>query len=411
MVLSNIPKLKINNIELEILYLIWEGKCGITLALTTKNNPTNYPLLICKFFRNSQYCSNPKNKIYNELTKYNITPKLIGIQKTQDNFKYEYINIDGLKVKEIFKNNIYYYEIGGICNLSQYLLLLKENKYNNIEYLKNYVNIIINNITNININSNILHHDLICDNIMIKNKYTLYLFNIFNLYLKEKNDIKKKKLLKELNKYLFNTTNLNKKLTDDNLLKDNELYKSKIITMNNKHNISFIDFDFAININDTFKSLINKYNLNNNMVKYSIQLIYNIWFKCDLLNVLFELIEKIHIDYSFNNFSNNITDILRYIENKYKSIITDIINNTFLLKNINNNIIAYNVINNVLTMIYNINNKSFDNLFKYIYTNQYLKDNDYLYYNYEHCKYIANKYLKDNTIILNENSKKHIYKK
>lgn len=409
MVLSDIPQLKINNIDLKILYVIGEGMCGITLALTTKQNSTTYPLLICKLFKNIQFCKNPNDTVYNELIKYNITPKLISIQHLSDNFKYEYLDFEGYKVKNIFKNIIYYYEIGGFCNLTQYISILQINKYDNIEYLKKYINDILNIIEKIN-KIGIIHHDLKCDNIMIKNEYTYYLFNLYNLYNKEKNENNKIKLLNEINKYMFTKNKLKISLSDNKLLKNNNLVKSNLISINNKYNISLIDFDFSFNINKEFKTYINKYNLKNKNVKNILQLIYNVWMKCDVINVLFELMEKIKIHSCFNKINNNINDILQFIEFKYKNVINEIINNTVILKELNNNYIAYNIINNILTMTYNINDETFYYMFNYLYTKQYIKDNDYLYYNYEYCKNITNKYLYDNPIKLNEKDKKQIYK-
>lgn len=65
-------------------------------------------------------------------------------------------------------------------------------------------------------------------------------------------------MLKEINNYLFNKS-YNKKLLNINLLKNNDLLKSEIISLNN--NISIIDFDMAYNLNDNFKKYISKYNL------------------------------------------------------------------------------------------------------------------------------------------------------
>ena len=401
MVLSDIPKLKVNNIEFKILYIIGEGLCGITLALTTKQKPTKYPLLICKLFRNSSLCNNPNQEIYNKIQKFNFTPKLIGIQNLSDNFKYSYLDLEGLKRKDIFKNIIYYYEIGGICNLTQYLYILQNTNYNNIEYLKKYINDILNIIIKIN-KTGILHHDLRCDNIMIKNEYTYYLFNLFNLYNKETNEDNKAKLLKEISKYLFNQDKLKSSLSDINLLKNNGLIKLDLITINNINNISLIDFDFSINLNYDFKKYIQNYDLKNKDNKNILQLIYNIWVNCDIINILYEIMEKINIHNCFHQINENSINILKFVENKYKKIIERIINNSSILKELNNEYKAYHIINNVLTMLYNINNETFNSMFNYLYTKQYLKDNDYLYYNSDYCKNIANKYLYDNPIKLNK---------
>ena len=409
MVLSDIPKLQLNDIEFKILYTTGEGLCGITLALTTKNNPTNYPLLICKLFKSIQLCEKPNDNIYNKVQNYNITSKLIGIQKLTDKFKYEYIDLEGFKVKGIFENYIYYYEIGGFCNLTQYLSILREFKYENIDYLKKYINDILKSIKKLNYETGILHHDLRTDNIMIKNSYSYYLFNLYNLYLKEKNEDTKKKLLKELNKYIFDKGSY-KKILDETILKNTDLFKSGLITINNI-NVSIIDFDMAYDLNVNFKKYISKYNLNNKNVKDTLQLIYNVWINSDILQILYDLLERISFINCIETNNDNMKDILKYIEDLIENSINEIISNS-ILKELKNVQLSYIILNNILTMTHNIkSNKEFDILFNYVYTKQYLKDKDYLHYDYIYSKNLAEKYLFINKINLNEKDKKLVYKK
>ena len=130
MVLSDIPKLQLNDIEFKILYTTGEGLCGITLALTTKNNSTNYPLLICKLFKSIQLCNKPNDNIYNKVQNYNITSKLIGIQKLTDKFKYQYTDLEGFKVKGIFENYIYFINRNDIMNSSSCVTQIIEGDQN-----------------------------------------------------------------------------------------------------------------------------------------------------------------------------------------------------------------------------------------------------------------------------------------
>jgi len=409
MVLSNIPKLQLNDIEFKILYTTGEGLCGITLALTTKNNPTNYPLLICKLFKSIQMCEKPNDNIYNKVQNYNITSKLIGIQKLTDKFKYQYTDLEGFKVKGIFENYIYYYEIGGFCNLTQYLDILREFKYENIYYLKKYINDILKSIKKLNYETGILHHDLRTDNIMIKNSYSYYLFNLYNLYLKEKNEDTKKKLLKEINKYIFDKGSY-KKILDETILKNNGLFKSGLISINNV-NVSIIDFDMAYDLNNNFKKYISKYNLNNKNVKDTLQLIYNVWINSDVIQFLYDLLERISFINCIDTNNDNMKEILKYIEDLIEKTINEIISNTSL-KELKNVQLSYIILNNILTMTHNIkSNKEFDILFNYVFTKQYLKDKDYLHYDYIYSKNLAEKYLFINKINLNEKDKKLVFKK
>ena len=409
MVLSDIPKLQLNDIEFKILYTTGEGLCGLTLALTTKNNPTNYPLLICKLFKSIQLCEKPNDNIYNKVQNYNITSKLIGIQKLTDKFKYEYTDLEGFKVKGVFENYIYYYEIGGFCNFTQYLSILREFKYENIDYLKKYINDILKSIKKLNYETGILHHDLRTDNIMIKNSYSYYLFNLYNLYLKEKNEGTKKKLLKEINKYIFDKGSY-KKILDETILKNNGLFKSGLISINNV-NVSIIDFDMAYDLNVNFKKYISKYNLNNKNVKDTLQLIYNVWINSDILQILYDLLERISFINCIETNNDNMKDILKYIEDLIENSINEIISNS-ILKELKNVQLSYIILNNILTMTHNIkSNKEFDILFNYVFTKQFLKDKDYLHYDYIYSKNLAEKYLFINKINLNEKDKKLVFKK
>ena len=358
----------LNEIEYKILYKINEGSYGITYALTTKKNSTKYPILICKFYKNISNNTKTNIKLYNKLTKYNFIPKLYGIQTLSDKFEYD---------NNIYDKYIYYYEIGGICTLGEYISLLNLNNFSlfGINNLKKYINEIINNITELNKN-NIIHQDLNKYNIMIKNNYTNYLFDLCNKLENEYNNNKRKEILKEINKYLFTNKNLNKNLLDN----DN----------NKKKLISFIDFDKAIYLNETFNKYIKKYNLKNKTIKNELLLIYNIWKNNDIIKILYNLMDTLH-SYQYNKY---IKLILSNIENKYENILNNIIKNNEILNKLDK-IISYNIINNIHNIIVNITNQnSFNKLFNYIHYKEYLKDKDYLYYPDYHIIENKQKYMK-----------------
>jgi len=415
--LSRLPKLKLNNIDLIPLYIVGEGVGGLTIALTTKNNSTKFPLLICKIIKEIDNNSKPFINKYQELEKYDITPRLLGVQTLKKSFKfYGKNNID--KTNECtYRNYVYYFEIGGICTLTQYLSLLTEFKFENIDYLKLYYENIIKNITKINKELGLIHKDFHCSNIMIKNDYTIYLFDIFNKYDKIKNNknkpTEKQEYLKILRKYLFDINGIKKELNDKNIIEHTEL-KNLIKTdknhYTNKNIVSFIDWDFSIDINKKFTRYIDKYNVKNQDVKNIIQLLYNIIFNIDIKEFLFDLMIRLDDIKSIKRYNQNITILLESIENKYEEILKIIILNTELLKNIKNECISYYVINDITNMCYNINKTNFDYIFNYIYSKQYLKDKSYLYQDkYWHSQNNFHYYIELNPIELTEKEKKKVY--
>ncbi len=329
--LSKLPKLKLNDIELIPLYIVGEGVGGLIIALTTKNNPTLFPLLVCKIIKDIKNNSKPLMNKYNELQKYDITPKLLGIQILNKPFKWYGKNNENHTNECIYRNHIYYFEIGGICTLTQYLTLLIEFKFENIDYLKLYYENIIKNITKINKESELIHKDFHCSNVMIKNDYTIYLFDIFNKYNKIKNN--KSKLneihnyLKILRKYLFDINGIKKELNDENIINNTEL--KNIINkdknqelIKDKNIISFIDWDNSININKKFTKYIDKYNVKNQDVKNIIQLLYNILFNIDIKEFLFDLMIRLDDIKSSNKcYNQNINILLESVENKYEEVL------------------------------------------------------------------------------------------
>lgn len=401
--LSKLPKLILNNINLKPLFIVNEGVYGLTIALTIKENPTKYPLLVCKIFKSykKDYIT-LTNTTYKLLQKYNITPQLLGIQTLQNNFSFECKYNDQQSKLCEFDKNIYYYEIAGIMTLTQYLIYLFELKYDNIDYLIKYIDTIVNNITNIN-NDGYIHCDLYTDNIMIKNNHTYYLFYAYNTVYTTKDIKQKRQLFKYIDYYLFNDIN--------DILSDEHLNNKKLNIKLNNNIISIIDWDLIININSFFNKKIKKYNVNNNKVKKILSLIYSVYCKYDLIMFYLYVLDII-IYHKKNLSNNNINKILKYTENKFLLLIDDIIKRNNILQKLNNKQLCYHIIINIYYSFINRKlKKSFDSIFNYLYTKQYLKEKDYIYFerNYKYIKSIdLSKY---DIIKLNENDKKIIYKK
>ncbi len=401
--LSKLPEFKLNDIILKPLFIIDEGAYGLTIALTTKENSTKYPLLICKIFKIYKLKSiTLTNSNYKLLQKFNVVPQLLGIQILENNFTFECKNNNQTNNNICeFDKHIYYYELGGIMTLYFYLFYLFELRYENIHYLKLYIDNVIENIININ-KLGIIHGDLNLNNIMIKNNHTFYLSYAYHEYYYT-NTKQKNIFISHLDKYLFSNIS--------DILDDTHLINKSLNIKLHDNIISIIDWDLMININNYFKSKIKKYNINNNNVKQILSLIYLVYTKYDLITFYIDILSQLII--IKNKLTNkNINYIYKYIENKFNELIVDIISNNKILQNINNKQLSYHIIINIYYSYYikRLTKHTFNSIFNYLYTKQYLKDNDYIYSNLSFkynnildiCKY--------NKIKLLDKYKKNVYK-
>ena len=107
MTLNNLPQLILNNEELKILNTIGEGGMGLTLGLTYKNNPTNYPLLVCKLYKKFPEWIEKNLKNYLKMYEAGFSPKLLGIQKTENEY-YNVCHINKKKKNDVILINIFF---------------------------------------------------------------------------------------------------------------------------------------------------------------------------------------------------------------------------------------------------------------------------------------------------------------
>lgn len=409
MVLAHLPSLKLNKTDLKILYTISDDLCSTTLGLTFKENPTNYPIIFGVIYKKDKYCSNLSLKQYTILNKYNSTQHLLGIQQFKSNFKYKYeikLDDDSIQSEEFeYYNFIYYFNIYGFCNLYNFI---KFNiNFNTINNIKPYINTIIDQILTINKETKYIHFNLDMNNVMINNSYSIYLYNVCEQILKNYNQKEdKNKLLKEIEKYLSKKSR-NEKLKNNNILGDFNYKYNKII---------FINWDNCINIEDIIKREIKKYNINDKDIQSIIKLIYDIVIYSDIIFLLKDIIETLYDIKCLNTYSdkiyNDLTDLIMYIENKFEAIIKYIIKENILLKELNDYYKAYYVISTIQYMIYTLDKeKTFDDIFNYIYMKKYKDDKSYIHYNIGYICYNRDNYLKYNKIKLNNKDKKIIYKK
>lgn len=155
----------------------------------------------------------------------------------------------------------------------------------NLENYKDIINIIditLNKIELLNKDLNILNRDINLNNIMIKNNYTIYLFNLFLMLKNEKDEQKQKNLNDNLQKILLHKENDDlKKYQDKELIKKG--YKN-INLINNDLNIdiNINDFDFIMNYKDIIK-YTNKYDLKDKKTKDIIEFIMKIFYYYDKL--------------------------------------------------------------------------------------------------------------------------------
>lgn len=364
---------KLNNIEYKVLYTISIGGTGIVLALSSKDNI--YPELVCKLYLNKDlkhltFYDIKNDKSYKLLYKNNIIAQVLGTQQLNNNFSYNYV-YDGKKRHSIFKSKIFYYEIGGICTFGELLNLCI---YNDFKYYKQVIdifNIIMKKNEFLIEKLNIIHGDFYHGNVMIKNKYTLYLFNVFNKF----NQTKDKKYLNILFNYIFENKNLNKNLNDKTLIKK---YNIKTFTpIETDLDINFIDLDFMKNINK-FMKFFDKYNKANKDILNIIKLITIILINTDKLKFLF-ILNNYFISYFQDKGKPNETCIINfnyiklYVLDYYKKIIHNIINNSVILQQTNNLTLNINIIwsiSNFLNMKPQTE-QNFDKIINFLYKKQY----------------------------------------
>ena len=388
---------KNNNLEIEInkdkyitTNIINSGISGTTLALKQKDNKYIYSTLICKLYKKNNLNSKIKidKKIYEEIYKKDISPKFIGTKKINKEIKInQFIN------NSSYDNNIDIYEIGGFTTLLNYLMLSINLNLENYKDIINIIDITLNKIEILNKELNIIHRDLHLENIMIKNNYTIYLFNLLSLLNNENDKQKINKLNNIIHKILLNKDKDFEKYQDKELL--NNGYKN-IKLIDNKLNIdiNIIDYDFMINYKDIIK-FTKKYNLKDKKIKDVIELIMIMFYYNDKLFFIISFIETL------NNYKKNLNKtkkgeenfniINKYLIKKYNEIINNISKINYL-KNIKDEFLIRYLIdiflgilrhyNNYNNELYNINQKIFDNIFNFIYNKEYLKDENKIFSQY-----------------------------
>lgn len=388
---------KKNNLEIEInkdkyitTNIINSGTSGTTLALKQKDNKYIYSTLICKLYKKNNLNSKNKKidkKIYEEIYKKDISPKLLQSIKINKEIKInQFIN------NSSYDNNIDIYEIAGFTTLLNYLMLSINLNLENYKDIINIIDITLNKIEILNKELNIIHRDLHLENIMIKNNYTIYLFNLLSLLNNENDKQKINKLNNIIHKIILNKDKDFKKYQDKELL--NNGYKNINLTDNKLNiDINIIDYDFMIN----YKDIINfskKYNLKDKKIKDVIELIMIMFYYNDKLFFIISFIEFLN-NYKKNLIKSkkgyeNFNIINKYLIKKYNDII-NIISNINYLKNKDEFLIRYFIdiflgiirhYNNYNNELYIINQKIFDNIFNFIYNKEYLKDENKIFSQY-----------------------------
>ena len=365
-----------NNTEYRPLYTVNKGTVGVVLALS-KNI---YPELVCKLYKHKDNDNIMKNitlydvrndKDYKILYENNIIAQVLGIQNIHHPFSYKYY-FNGKQQYGQFRDKIFYYEIGGICTLKELLDICVFDEFKHYEQINKMIDTILKKDEYMIEKTNIIHCDFYFNNVMIKNKYTLYLFDVYNKY----NQTKDKKYIDILINYLFENNNLDENLSDEALIKK---YNIKTFTPTKKDiDIVFIDFDYMKYI-DKIMKLFDKYNKNNEDIQNIIKLIGAILINADKLKFLFLLINQlILISYNLDiNIINNINKIKSHAMEIFERTINDIINKSEILQKINNISISTNLIWIICNYINNQpqNQQNFDKIVNYLYKKEYINDN------------------------------------
>lgn len=387
MVLERIPKLILNGEELKILTVIGEGYRGLTLGLTYKNNPTEYPLFICKIYKDYQDWIDDHLKNYTKMDNFNIAPKLLGVQVAEDNF-YNICHINGKKETCIFDKHIYYYEIGGICTLNDYLNLSTMINFENYKLVIKYIDIIVKKVLLLSTKFNIIHTDLTTNNVMIKNNYTIYLFDKFIQYNKIKNNKefqdKAKDFIKIINNYLLNV-NTNKNHSNCALIKNTDKVK---LTCDEKEDILIIDWDGLNFIDELIKKYVSNYNKNIKDVNDIFEAIYYTVCYTDILKVLYSCMITLNDIIGKYQINNNIIKVIKYVEDLYKKYVNELYEKSKLYKSIKDEHMRYHLFMIILKGFSAVRTQEeFDKLFKYIKSKKYEESYNYMY---NDVKYVRN---------------------
>lgn len=371
----NLPKLILNGEEFQKLKIIAEGGMGLTLGLTFKNNPTNYPLLICKLYKNYPEWIDKNLKNYSILYKNGISPKLLGIQITDSKYNYYCgIHISKKYNKCTFDNHIYYYEIAGICTLHQFIKLSSLVNFNNYNIIKKYIDIVIDKSLILSTKLNIIHPDLHSSNIMIYNKNSLYLFNKLIIYDKL---FKNKKLNKKQMDYftkLITNFLLNKNTIKGNTNKDLSKSTNKIkLSYDNKMDIKIIDCDRVRNINEIIKTFASKYDNNDKEVNDIFELIYFSLMYLNILKFLIDIIQFLNRLYKKNN-NIHLKHLIDYCNKLLIKYNTEMFSKSKIYKQNKDYNLNFTIFNCILHGIFFAQNQEqFDILYNYLKNKQYIE--------------------------------------
>ena len=360
-----------NNIEYKNLYTVNIGTVGVVLALS-KNI---YPELVCKLYKNKDRDNITlydvrNDKDYKILYENNIIAQVLGIQNIHHPFSYKYY-FNGKQQYGQFKDKIFYYEIGGICTFKELLDLCVFDEFKHYDEINKIIDIILKKNEYMLEKTNIIHCDFYYNNVMIKNKYTLYLFDIFNKY----NQSKDNKYIDILINYIFENKNLDENLSDEALIKK---YNIKTFTLTKKDlDIIFIDFDY-MKYTNKIMNLFDKYNKENKDIQNIIKLITAILINTDKLKFLFLLINYlIMLSNSLDiKIISNISKVKEHVLNNFKKIINNIINKSEILQSINNETINIKLIWLICNFINNQpqTEDNFDKIINYLYKKEYIND-------------------------------------
>lgn len=373
---------KCNKIDYNKLYICNTGGNSIIIALS---NNKDIPTILCKMYKINKLkfvvFNNINEDTYNSLIKDNLISKTVCIQtiNTPNNkfdFTYTY---NYLKSNDIFYNKLYYYEISGICTLNNIFELWKLIDFKYYDFIINLIDLFINKSTLLTTKHDLIHRDSHLNNIMFKNNYTLYLFDIFYKF-KHTNPNKNeyKEYLKILKKLIFKNKE-DKEHTDLILIKKYNI--TTFTPINKSYDILFIDLDNITSITNILK-FTNKYNKNNKKVQNIITLIVSVLIYIDKLYFLKSTITLL-TSFEKNNLNphQNLFKIINYINTLYINIIDDIINKSIILQNIKNKQVITNLIWDINKYFIksrhnNLTQDIFDTLFNFLYKEYYL-NNDY----------------------------------
>ena len=349
--------------------------------LSLKQEDNKYSTLICKLYKKNNLKLIDK-KIYNKIYKKNISSKFLETIKTKKQINInQFINID----KSSYDNNIDIFEINGFTNLLHFLMLSFNFNLENYKDIINIIDITLNKIDILNKDLNILNRDINLNNIMIKNNYTIYLFNLFIMLKNEKDEQKQKNLNDNLQKILLHKENDDLKKYQDKELKKKGYKNINLINNDLNIDININDFDFIMNYKDIIK-YTNKYDLKDKKTKDIIEFIMKIFYYYDKLFFICCLFDELNYNKSIiknEKGEKNFKLIIEHLIKKYNEII-NIISNLNFSKNKNEFLIKYllDLFLDILhhydiyddNILVDLNQHIFDNIFEFLYNEDYLKD-------------------------------------